>query len=382
MSRICIVTTTRAEYGLLIPLIKRVENDDEFEVDLIASGTHLSSKYGYTKDEIEKDGFKISHEIPILDRDNTSFGIAVTMSNAIKGFAECFKIDRPDIVVILGDRTEMLGVASAALVECIPIAHIHGGEITEGAVDDCIRNAITKMSQIHFTANETYRQRVIQMGESPDRVFNVGALGVENILSQELMTETEIRSELKIPALMKYAVVTYHPVTMENDTVTMQLDELCKAMDKTEEMFYLITGSNADSGGDKANELLREYVESHTNAVFVTNLGMKRYLSAVRYAAFVLGNSSSGIIEAPALGTPTVNIGDRQKGRLMADTVICCDPVEKMITDAIDKSMKMKHKSSSLYGDGNTSEKIVEIIKRSLKEGIEVKKHFYDIERR
>ena len=381
MNRICIVTTTRAEYGLLIPLIKRVEEDDELDLDLIASGTHLSEKHGYTKNIIVDDGFEITHEIPILDDNNDSFGVSVTMSNAIKGFAECFKIDRPDIVVILGDRTEMLGVASAALFERIPIAHLHGGEITEGALDDCIRNAITKMSHIHFTANETYRHRVVQMGESPDRVFNVGALGIENILTQELMTETEIRSELKIPASMKYAVVTYHPVTMESDTVTAQLDELCKAMDKTEEMFYLITGSNADSGGDKANSMLRSYVATHTNVAFVTNLGMKRYLSAVKYSAFVLGNSSSGIIEAPALGTPTVNIGDRQKGRLMAHTVICCEPVEKMITDAIDKAMKMKRKRSSLYGDGNTSEKIVEIIKKSLKNGIELKKHFYDIER-
>ena len=326
MKRVAIVTSTRAEYGLLSPLIKRVEVDDVLELDLIVTGTHLSHKHGYTIDDIRDDGVKISHEIPIQDDNNTPYGISITVANAMKGFAKCFKDDRPDIVVILGDRTEMLGVAAAALNERIPIAHIHGGEVTEGAVDDCIRHAITKMSYIHFTSTEAYRQRVVQMGEEPNRVFNVGALGVENILNRELMNEDEIRANVGIPAGINYVVVTFHPVTMEDNTASDQVGELCKSMNDSPNFFYLITGANADAGGDCINSNLQNFAETHSNALFVQNLGMRRYLSAIRYASFVMGNSSSGIIEAPAIGTPTINIGDRQKGRIHGHSVIDCNP--------------------------------------------------------
>ncbi len=379
MKRVAIVTSTRAEYGLLSKLIKRVDADDVLDLDLIVTGTHLSPKHGYTIDDIRNDGVKISHEIPILDDDNTSYGISVTMSNAMKGFAKSFNDDRPDMAVILGDRTEMLGVAAAALNEKIPIAHIHGGEITEGAVDDCIRHAITKMSYIHFTSTEIYRQRVIQMGEEPDRVFNVGALGVENILNQELMSEDEFRANTGILGGMNYVVVTFHPETLVDDTASAQVDELCSVMNARSDFFYLITGANSDVGGDIINDHLRMFANEHSNAIFVRNLGMKRYLSAVKYASFVMGNSSSGIIEAPTLGTPTINIGFRQKGRIHGQSVIDCDLKKDDILSAINAVLKLDvFGIHELYGNGKTSEKIVKIIKDTLNKSIEIKKAFYD----
>lgn len=379
MNRIAVVTATRAEYGLLSPLIRRIDEDSTLELDLIVSGAHLSAKYGYTVDEIVNDGFKINHEIPILDVDNSPLGVSVTMANTLKGFAECFRDDRPDIAIILGDRTEMLSVAAAALNERIPIAHIHGGEVTEGAVDDCIRHAITKMSYLHFTSTEVYRQRVIQLGEVPERVFNVGALGVENVLKQSLMDEADIRSYIGIPEGKKYAVVTYHPVTLENDTVGDQIKEICQAMADEKDTFFVLTGANADAGGDLINCSFYEFAQRHQNAVFITNLGMKRYLSAVKYASYVLGNSSSGILEAPALGTPTVNIGDRQKGRILPKSVICCQPDSGFISDAMKETSGMGHDASLIYGDGHTSEKIARHIKEYLSGNHSHKKEFYNI---
>ncbi len=379
MKRIAIVTATRAEYGLLTPLIRAVDTDRELELDLIVTGTHLSEKHGNTISFIQDDGFLIAHKIPILEEGNTPYDISLTMANAIRGFAECFKKDRPDALVILGDRTEMLGVASAAMNEQIPILHIHGGEVTEGAVDDCVRHALTKMSYLHFTAAESYRRRVIQLGEDPGRVFHVGTLGTENILHAPLMEEDEIRRSTGIPADMPYAVVTFHPVTLERELARIQTEELCQAMSDRPDLFFLITMANADAGGDMVNQILREYADGYDNARLAANLGMVRYLSAVKYARFVLGNSSSGILEAPVLGTPTVNIGDRQRGRLLAETVICCQPEAEGIEDAILTAEKREHCPAYLYGDGTTSKRIVDIIKNAFEKGIEVKKTFYDI---
>lgn len=383
MNRIAIITATRAEYGLLTPVIKKVNEDNEISLDLIVTGTHLSDQYGHTIDDIYKDGFPIAHEIPILEDDNTPQGVSFTMANAIKGFAKCFHADRPDMVVILGDRTEMLGVASVAMNERIPIAHIHGGEVTTGAVDDCVRHAITKMSFLHFTCTEVYRNRVIQLGEDPSRVFNVGALGTENILTQSLLSFEILRQQIPgLPDLKEtpYAIVTFHPVTLEKNSVERQVKELCNAMNKRADIFFLITAANADTGGNKANELFIKYCENHVNGKFVYNLGMLRYLSAVKYAKFVLGNSSSGLLEAPVLGTPTVNIGDRQKGRLMADTIINCMPEKFSILSAMKKAEIMRHYSSYLYGNGTTSKQIVEIIKDYLiNNKINIKKEFYEV---
>ena len=379
MNRIAIVTATRAEYGILTPLIRAVDADGQLELNLIVTGMHLSEKYGSTVSFIEEDGFLIKHKIPILEWGNTPYDISLTMANAIEGFAKCFKEDRPDMLVILGDRTEMLGIASAAMNERIPIAHIHGGEVTEGAVDDCIRHALTKMGFLHFTAAEAYRNRVIQLGEHPDRVFNVGSLGTENIRNCPLMKEIEIRKSAEIPAEMPYAVVTFHPVTLEEETAEVQTEELCKVMHDRSDVFFLMTMANADAGGDIVNRIVGEFARKHDNAKLAANLGMIRYLSAVKYAEFVLGNSSSGILEAPVLGTPTVNIGDRQKGRLMAETVICCEPEAESIKGAIWEAERLEHQPVYLYGDGTTSDKIVQIMKSVLDAGIEMKKVFYDL---
>ena len=380
MNKIAIVTATRAEYGLLKPVIRRVSNDKNLQLDLIVTGTHLSKKYGHTVDEIIEDGFPISHKIPILEKENRPIDISVSVANAIKGFANCFLEDRPDLLLILGDRTEMLGVAIPAVNEHIPIAHIHGGEVTEGAVDDCVRHSLTKMSYLHFTSTETYRKRVIQLGEDPSRVFNVGALSTENILKENLLSEENLRRDLNIPENSKYAVVTFHPVTEEDNSSLHQVGALCEAMEENDDIFYEITMANSDTGSDFINDKFLEFSKSHDNANMVASLGMKRYLSAIKYASFVLGNSSSGIIEAPVLGTPTVNIGDRQKGRIMVDTIINCRPIKEDISGAIRKAMRIPHFSSNIYGNGNTSEKIVEIVKDYLmNDKIYLKKKFYDI---
>ena len=381
MKRLAVVTATRAEYGLLTPLIRKVQEDCELELDLIVTGAHLAEKQGYTIQEIIEDGFPITHRIPILEEGNTPYDISVTMANAIKGFAQCFRDDRPDMVVVLGDRTEMLGVAGAAMNERIPIAHIHGGEITEGAVDDCVRHCLTKMSYLHFTASESYRRRVIQLGEEPGRVFYVGGLGTENVLNTPLLEESRIRRDVGIPNEMPYTVVTFHPVTLESASAEGQIEELCKAMRSEKEYFYLLTKANADAGGAAINYILEKFANTEQNVKLVDSLGMVRYLSAVKYASFVLGNSSSGILEAPVLGVPTVNIGDRQKGRLMAETVVNCDAECGDIRAAIKKAAQIFHKPTLLYGSGNTSAEIIRIVKRFLCEhGIDIKKKFYDME--
>lgn len=380
--KVAVVTATRAEYGLLRPLMKRIETDDELDINLIVTGSHLSEKHGYTQNEIISDGFTITHRLEILDPENNAQGISKTMANAIEKFSDCFANDRPEILILLGDRTELLGAAIAAENEGIPIAHISGGEITQGAVDDCIRHALTKLSFLHFASTEIYRKRIIQLGEEPNRVFNVGALSVENIRKHPLMSEKEIRDFFGFSAEIPYALVTFHPVTLENDIQKQHdIQELCEAMDIFSICNFVITGSNADNGGDKYNVYLKKFAKKHPDRIkMYMSLGMTRYLSALKYASFMLGNSSSGTTEAPILGTPVVNIGDRQKGRLMPETIINCKVDKDEIIASMNKAMLMKHKSVKMFGEGDSSEKIVEIIKSFLKSGMNLKKKFYDIE--
>lgn len=381
MKKIAVVTATRAEYGILRPLIFRLKKEEDFRVLLYVTGTHLSQKYGNTQTEIRNDGLRIDRKIPILEEGNSPYDISITMANAIRGFAEAFRADRPDLLIVLGDRTELLGICSAAMNERIPIAHLHGGELTEGAVDDCVRHAVTKMSQLHFPAAEPYRKRIIQMGEAPERVINVGALGVENILHVPLLSYEQLCGEAGIPLGQNYVIVTFHPVTLEPEEAERQVESLLCAMKEENQYFYLITKANADAGGSIVNDMLEKFVRQTKGTKLTASLGMIRYLSAVKYSQFVLGNSSSGIIEAPALGTPTVNIGNRQKGRLMADTVISCENSKEEITAAMKKAAKMEHKVSSVYGSGSTSEKITEAIKEFLEKDINhLEKKFYDLE--
>ena len=382
MKKVAVVTATRAEYGILRPLLRRLKEETEIDLQLLVTGTHLSEKYGRTQDEILQDGMEIYRKIPILENGNTPYDISITMANAIRGFAAYFREEKPHLLVVLGDRTELLGICSAAMNEQIPIAHLHGGELTEGAVDDCVRHAITKMSYLHFPTTEIYRRRIIQMGEEPKRVFAVGALGVENILSVPLLSYEQICEEAEIPLHQKYVVVTFHPVTLEMGAVKEQVQELIEAMERKEEYFYLITKANADVGGERVNHMFADLESQRKNVRLVSSLGMKRYLSAVKYSEFVMGNSSSGVIEAPALGTPTVNIGNRQKGRIMAETVISCEPKLQEILWAMEKAEQLEHQKSKLFGDGHTSEKIVTVIKEFLKQDHKtLQKVFYDLNR-
>lgn len=380
---IAVVTTTRAEYGLLSPFIHRLYEDSEVDLRLIVSGTHLSKKHGYTVAEIEHDGIPIQCRIPILTEGNMPYDSSITMANTIQGFAQYFRDNRPELLVISGDRTEMLAIACTAMNERIPMAHYSGGEVTEGAVDDCVRHALTKMSYLHFTSTEIYRKRVIQLGEDPARVFNVGALGKENIDHAPLMDKVTICKQAGISCDRRYVVVTFHPVTLDSDTAGEQATNLCKVMEERCDLFFLITKSNADTGSDKVNHILTNFATHHDNANIVDSLGMVRYLSALKYAAFVLGNSSSGIVEAPILGIPTVNIGDRQKGRIMAETIINCEPTAESIVRAIAEAEHMPHIRTSIYGSGNTSYQMTKILKEMLSSGnINLKKGFYEEKRK
>lgn len=383
---ICVVTATRAEYGLLGPIIKKIENDKELCLSVVVTGMHLSPEFGLTYQEIEKDGIHIEKKIEILLSADTPAAISKSMGVAMMGFADYFAEVNPDAVILLGDRYEILAVACSAMNEHIPIIHLHGGETTEGLIDEAIRHSITKMSYLHFTSTESYRRRVIQMGENPDRVFNVGAMGVENVYNTELYSLSDLEKSIGYKLGNRYAVGTFHPVTLENATAEKQMVELLKALDKNSNIKYLFTKANADTNGRVINELLEDYANKHNNVILVDSLGMRKYLSALKYAMFVIGNSSSGLIEAPSFHIPTINIGDRQKGRIAGDTIIQCEPEIEAIDKAIHRALSEEFRdkiagANNPYGDGNTSDKIIEIVKAYvLNNKINIKKEFYNIE--
>lgn len=381
---IAVVTATRAEYGLLKPLIGKLFTSGRYNVHLVVTGAHLSPEYGNTYQEIEADGFAIDEKIPILSGDDSPVGISQSMAAALSGFAEYFERKRPDFLVLLGDRYETLAIACAAMNARVPIAHLYGGETTEGAVDEACRHAITKMSWLHFTSTEEHRKRVIQLGEDPNRVFNVGALGVENATHIDFMTREELEESLGFALDKPFAIVTFHPVTLESGSAEGQIDELLTALSKRPDMKYIITGANADAGGRIIDQKVSAFVHDHENAISVESLGMRRYLSALHYAAMVIGNSSSGIVEAPSFHIPTVNIGDRQKGRCQAATVLNCIPETDSIVHAMDIALSedFRDKCSMAvnpYGGENTSEQIVKYIDEVLASAVELKKKFYDV---
>nr|WP_325213889.1 UDP-N-acetylglucosamine 2-epimerase [uncultured Oscillibacter sp.] len=383
---VCAVTGSRAEFGLLRPLLARLEAESGIDLRLVVTGSHLSRSFGNTQDEIEAGGLTIHRRIPIPLEGDGKLDMAKAAGTALTRFAEYFSECRPELLVVLGDRYEIFAAAAAAAMLGVPIAHLHGGETTEGAADEFFRHAITKMSALHFTACETYRRRVIQLGEQPERVFNVGALGVENALNTPLMSLKELEESLEFPLEGRlFAVVTFHPVTLEDDTARAQMEELTGAMERFPEMRYIITLANADAGGREINRFWKAAAETHENWLVVPSLGVRRYLSALRYAAMMLGNSSSGIIEGPALGLPTVNVGDRQKGRLTAQSVICCEPERDGIQAAMEKALSEPFRLAARrtpcpFGDGRTSEKIASVILEFLesRRGSQ-KKKFYDI---
>lgn len=383
---VCVVTGTRAEFGLLCPLLTRLQAEPSVELQLVVTGSHLSQAFGETVYEIEETGFHCYEKIPVLSNGDSKTDMVKTTGKAFSEFAAYFSRKQPDLLVVLGDRYEIFAATAAAAMLGVPIAHLCGGETTEGAVDEFLRHSITKMSFLHFTGCEEYRRRVIQLGEVPERVFNVGEPGVENAANLAVLTPEDLRADIGFPREGRpYAIVTFHPVTLESGSGETQLRELIQAMDSFHQLDYIITLANADAGGRAINRIWEEEGSQHPNWLVIPSLGAKRYVSTLRFAEFVLGNSSSGIVEAPFFHTPTVNIGDRQKGRVMAESVICCQPIASDMVSAMGRAMTLEFKAvaaqaSSPFGDGHTSEKILPELLRFLKSSDKsTKKTFYDI---
>lgn len=384
---ICIVTGTRAEYGLLCPLIKKINEDDKLNLQLVVTGMHLSPEFGLTYKQVEEDGYKIDEKVEILLSSDTSIGISKSMGLAIISFSEVFDRLKPDMVVVLGDRYEIFSAVSVASISRIPVCHLHGGETTEGAFDENLRHSITKMSYLHFTSTEEYRKRVIQLGESPDRVFNVGAIGIENIKKMNLLSKEELERSINFKLDKKYSIVTFHPVTLENNTAKNQFKELLLVLDKIKDLKVIFTKANSDTDGRIINNMIDEFVLTNKERfISFTSMGSLRYLSAIKYSDVVIGNSSSGIVEVPSFNKPTINIGDRQKGRIQAKSIINCDPIKKEIENAIEKALSKEFLENikdvkNPYGDGNVSDKVIEKIKYFLEnDKINLKKKFYDLE--
>ncbi|MEZ5757449.1 MAG: UDP-N-acetylglucosamine 2-epimerase [Emcibacteraceae bacterium] len=365
--KICVVTGTRAEYGLLRNLVSLINDCKETSLQLVVTGTHLVEEFGFTINHIIEDGFYVNKKIEMLLANDSTVSVTKSMGLALLGFSDAFDELKPDIIILLGDRYEMLAAASAALIAGIPVAHIHGGEVTEGAIDDSIRHSITKMSYLHFASTEEYRKRIIQLGEEPERVFNVGAPGLDNIDKLELLSVNELSKSMKCELSKPYAVVTYHPVTLPYRSNLEAIDELMKALKEFSEMQFIITYPNADTYGRQIIDKLKEFSRDNENIILVNSLGQLRYLSAIKNAEFVLGNSSSGIIEVPSFGIPTINIGDRQKGRIYAESVIHCDDNHKSIIRACNIALSSKFKAiagqvKNPYKQENTSSRIFNYI--------------------
>lgn len=385
MKKVCIVTGTRAEYGLLKPVIDKVNHSGTMELQLVVTGMHLSPEFGLTYREIEEDGYPITAKIEMLLSSDTSVGVTKSMGLALIGFADYYEAYQPDIVIILGDRYEALMAASAAMVARVPIAHIHGGELTEGAIDDAIRHSITKMSHLHFTSTNEYRNRVIQMGEQPQNVYNVGALGVENIKTVNLLSKEELEKVIDYQFVSPTIMVTYHPVTLEKMTSEEQFRSILAVLDKHQELSVIFTKANSDTDGRIINCMIDDYVKRNKDRCReYVSLGQLKYLSTLQFCVAVMGNSSSGIIEVPSFAIPTINIGDRQKNRVYAESVINCGNSIPEIEDALSHALTLKFKDrisniKNPYEGEHTSDKIVEVIGQALDKGINLKKRFYGL---
>jgi UDP-hydrolysing UDP-N-acetyl-D-glucosamine 2-epimerase len=370
MNNVAVFTGTRAEYGLLFWLLKDIQNDSELNLQLLVSGTHLSPEFGETYKEIEADGFVIDEKVEILLSSDSAVGVAKSMGLGVLGFTDALYRLQPDVLVILGDRFEALAVAQTAMILRIPILHLHGGEVTEGAYDDAIRHAITKLSYLHFTSTEEYRNRVIQLGEAPDRVFNVGAIGLDHLKRSNFMSLVELSKSLNFKIDNPFFIVTYHPVTLGSESPEISFKAILDTLDEYPEYQVILTYPNADDGGRRIIPLLEEYSRVNpTRVLAIPSLGQVRYLSSIALAVAVIGNSSSGIIEVPAFNIPTVNIGDRQKGRLAAKSVINAEPdkssISKAIAIAVNRSYKEKGEVIlNPYGQGDVSTQVIEALKK------------------
>jgi len=381
--KICIITGSRAEYGLLYWLIKEVEADQDLQLQLVVTGMHLSSEFGLTYKIIEKD-FKIDKKIDMFLSSDNSLSISKSMSIAQTSFSETYNELKPDIILVLGDRYEIFSAVASAMISRIPIAHLHGGESTEGLIDESIRHSITKMSHLHFTATEQYSKRVIQLGEDPSKVFNVGGTGIENIKKLKLLTKKEFEKKIKFKFNTKNALVTFHPVTLENKTSKKQFQELLNSVNDLENTNIIFTKTNSDADGKIINLMIDEYTSKNSDkSIGITSLGQLNYLSALKYVDFIIGNSSSGLLEAPSFKIGTINIGDRQKGRIKAESVVDCLPNKKSIEEAIKiiYSNNFQNHLKSVknpYGDGCASKKIVNVLKSVSLDNI-LKKAFFNV---
>lgn len=383
MRKICVFTGTRADYGLLQPLMRGISQTPGLELQVLASGMHLSPEFGNTYREIENDGFQIDAKVEILLSSDTSVGIAKSTGLGLINYSETLSRLQPDLMVILGDRFEAFAMAASATICKIPIAHLHGGELSCGAIDEAFRHAITKMSHLHFTSTETYRQRVIQLGEAPERVFNVGAIGVENIKSLPLLDRPALEKAINFHLGEAALLVTFHPTTLEHNTAGKQFQEVLLALKRFPQFKIVFTKANADMDGRAVNQMIDNFVEQHPGRTCsFTSMGQLRYLSTMRQVTAVVGNSSSGIIEAPSLMVPTINIGDRQKGRIKAPSVIDCQPREKAVVEALElvtsaSFQKTTQTVSNPYEKNGTTAAILQKLKGYELNGI-LKKEFYD----
>lgn len=382
MRKICVVTGTRAEYGLLYWLLKEIQDDADLQLQIIATGMHLSPEFGLTWKTIEEDGFAIDARVEVLLSSDTPVGITKSIGLGVIGFADAMERLQPDILVVLGDRFEIFAAVQAALFARIPVAHIHGGELTEGAIDESLRHAITKMSQYHFVAAEPYRTRVIQLGEHPDSVMNAGALGIENINRLQLLARCELEKTLNFDLGASCLLVTYHPETLAERSPNDSMKALFEALDCFQDRQIVFTKPNSDAGSRGIAQMIDDYVSKHSSRVAVfTSLGQVRYLSLLRLVDAVIGNSSSGIIEAPSCHVPTVNIGKRQSGRIKADSIIDCADSLQAIIEAINKALSPRFRELtkqviSPYGSGNSAASIKDFLKRA---PLVTRKPFYDL---
>ncbi|MDC1418117.1 UDP-N-acetylglucosamine 2-epimerase [Candidatus Thioglobus sp.] len=381
--KICVVTGTRAEYGLLYWLMKEINDDDAMELQLVVTGMHLSEEFGNTYKQIEKDGFAIDNKVDISLTSDTEIAISKSMGIGIIGFADVFNDLKPELIVVLGDRFEIFSAVSAAMIAKIPIAHIHGGESTEGVIDEPIRHSITKMSHLHFAATEEYRNRIIQLGEQPNSVFNVGGLGLDNINKLKLLSKVDFEDAINFKLGDKNILVTFHPVTLEKSTSESQFQELLMSITNLKNTKIIFTKANSDTDGRIINSMVDDYVAKNDNTIAFKSMGQLNYLSALQFMDAVLGNSSSGLIEAPSFKIGTIDIGDRQKGRIKATSVLSCLPKKESIDSALVKLYSQKfqdniNKVVNPYGLGGASKKIVKIIKNTNLDNI-VKKSFFNL---
>jgi GDP/UDP-N,N'-diacetylbacillosamine 2-epimerase (hydrolysing) len=385
MKKICVITGTRAEYGLLYWLMKEIQEDRNLELQVVVTGMHLSPEFGLTWKEIKKDGFRINWKIEMLLSSDTPVGITKSMGLSLIGFADAYNELQPDLIVVLGDRFEILSATTAAMVAQIPIAHLHGGESTEGVMDESIRHSISKMSHLHFTATEEYRNRVIQLGEDPKHVYNFGGLGIDNIKKFDLLPKKKFENSISFRLNKHNLLITFHPVTLEKKTTEAQFQELLNALDILSDTHLIFTKPNADTDGRIIIEMIDQYVSEHKDkAISFQSLGQIRYLSALQFVDAVVGNSSSGLLEAPSFQIGTINIGDRQKGRVLAESIINCPPNEEAISSALTHlySKEFQKNLSTVknpYGDGGAAVQVKQILKKSQLEAI-LKKSFFNLD--